>query len=126
MCRHLACLGPPETLRSLIIDPPHGLYRQAWAASLPAVSLLGLEARVDSALLWALVRHRLQAGQGPGGALAGTAGALRAAGVTGRFNFPLTDGRVIAARTPRTEGSRSVDLHRPPAAAWLPRGIAAR
>jgi gamma-glutamyl hercynylcysteine S-oxide hydrolase len=195
MCRHLAYLGPPATLRSVIIDPPYGLYRQAWAprlqrhgtvnadgfgvgwyapgdpeparyrrtgpiwadesfadvarvisagallaavrsatagtdlgpgaaapfasgrwlfshngktdgwpesvtglaASLPAASLLKLEARVDSALLWALVLHRLQAGQGPAEALAGTVGALHAAGVTGRFNFLLTDGRVIAA-----------------------------
>ena len=169
MCRHLAYLGPPATLRTLLIDPPHGLYRQAWAprrqrhgtvnadgfgvgwyapddpvparyrrpvpiwgdesfadiarvtragavlaavrcategtdlgtaavapfasgpwlfshngtlegwpdsvaglaATLPASALLGLEARVDSALLWALVRHRLElgvdAGAGPGG-----------------------------------------------------------
>ncbi len=31
MCRHLAYLGPPASLRSLLIDPPHGLYRQSWA-----------------------------------------------------------------------------------------------
>jgi glutamine amidotransferase len=31
MCRHLAYLGPPVTLREAIIDPPLGLYRQAWA-----------------------------------------------------------------------------------------------
>jgi glutamine amidotransferase len=31
MCRHLAYLGPPATLRSLVIDPPFGLYRQSWA-----------------------------------------------------------------------------------------------
>ena len=31
MCRHLAYLGPPASLRSVLIDPPHGLYRQAWA-----------------------------------------------------------------------------------------------
>jgi glutamine amidotransferase len=31
MCRHLAYLGPPATLRSVLIDPPFGLYRQAWA-----------------------------------------------------------------------------------------------
>ena len=31
MCRHLAYLGPPATLRSVLIDPPHGLYTQAWA-----------------------------------------------------------------------------------------------
>ena len=195
MCRHLAYLGPPATLRSLIIEPPHGLYRQAWAprrqrygtvnadgfgvgwyaagdaeparyrragpiwadesfadvarvtrsgalvaavrcatagtapgpasvapfasgrwlfshngkidgwpesaaglaATLPAAVLLGLEARVDSALLWALVRHRLRLGLAPAEALAVTVGAVRVAGVTGRFNFLLTDGRVIAA-----------------------------
>jgi glutamine amidotransferase len=195
MCRHLAYLGPQATLRSVIIDPPHGLYRQAWAprrqrhgtvnadgfgvgwyapgdpdparyrraepiwgdesfadvarvtrsgallaavrcatagtapgpasvapfasggwlfshngridgwpesaaglaATLPAAALLALEARVDSALLWALVLHRLRVGRAPAEALADTVGALRAAGVTGRFNFVLTDGRVIAA-----------------------------
>jgi glutamine amidotransferase len=31
MCRHLAYLGEPVTLRSLLIDPPHGLAVQAWA-----------------------------------------------------------------------------------------------
>jgi gamma-glutamyl hercynylcysteine S-oxide hydrolase len=34
MCRHLAYAGPPVSLRSLLIDPPHGLYRQAWAPRL--------------------------------------------------------------------------------------------
>ncbi len=195
MCRHLAYLGPPVTLRSVIVDPPHGLYRQAWAsryqgcgainadgfgvgwypdgeaeparyrqpmpiwadesfpdvarltsagallaavrnatpgtsggaaavapfrhgrwlfshngavdgwpastaglaAALPAVSLLELEARVDSALMWALILHRLRQGLRPAQALAGTAEALQAAGVTGRLNFLLTDGREIAA-----------------------------
>jgi gamma-glutamyl hercynylcysteine S-oxide hydrolase len=197
MCRHLAYLGPDVTLRSLIIDPPYGLYKQAWAprfqkrgainadgfgvgwypgddqtpvryrqatpiwtdesfyeisavtragavlgairnatprtshgaaaaapfkhgqwlfshngavngwpgstaalaATLPAISLLELEARVDSALLWALVLHRLRRGAAPAEALASTAEALCAAGVTGRFNFLLTDGRTIAATT---------------------------
>jgi glutamine amidotransferase len=197
MCRHLAYLGPAATLRSVIIDPPHGLYTQAWAprrqgpgainadgfgvgwypagdadpvryrqavpiwtdesfaevagvtragavlaairnatprtshgpaaaapfrhgrwlfshngavngwpestaalaATLPAASLLELEARVDSALLWALVLHRLRQGLSPTEALVRTAEALCSAGVTGRFNFLLTDGRVIAATT---------------------------
>ncbi len=31
MCRHLAYLGPPITLRSLILDPPHNLIEQAMA-----------------------------------------------------------------------------------------------
>jgi gamma-glutamyl hercynylcysteine S-oxide hydrolase len=34
MCRHLAYVGPPVSLRSLLIDPPHGLYRQAFAPRL--------------------------------------------------------------------------------------------
>ena len=195
MCRHLAYLGPPATLRSVLIEPPHGLYTQAWAprqqrygtmnadgfgvgwyapgdpdparyrrtgpiwgdesfadvarvtragailgavrsatggtdpglaavapfaggswlfshngviagwpdsaaalaATLDAALLLELAARVDSALLWALVLDRLCRGLEPAEALADTIGALEAAGVTGRFNFLLTDGQVIAA-----------------------------
>lgn len=31
MCRHFAYLGPPTTLASLVLDPPHSLYRQSWA-----------------------------------------------------------------------------------------------
>jgi glutamine amidotransferase len=34
MCRHLAYLGPSVPLRSLLTDPPHSLYRQAWAPRL--------------------------------------------------------------------------------------------
>ncbi|HEX9682744.1 MAG TPA: ergothioneine biosynthesis protein EgtC [Acidimicrobiales bacterium] len=31
MCRHLAYLGPPTTLASVVLDPPHSLERQAFA-----------------------------------------------------------------------------------------------
>ena len=31
MCRHLAYLGPPVSLRSVLTDPAHSLYKQAWA-----------------------------------------------------------------------------------------------
>jgi glutamine amidotransferase len=191
----MAYLGPPVSLRSVLVDPPHGLYRQSWAprrqrfgtvnadgfgvgwyvpgdprparyrravpiwgdesfadlarvcssgallaavrsasagtahgeaavapfaadgwlfshngridgwpssvepvaASLPPAALLALDARVDSALLWALVLHRLRLGLAPADALSEAVGALTAAGVTGRFNFLLTDGEVIAA-----------------------------
>jgi gamma-glutamyl hercynylcysteine S-oxide hydrolase len=31
MCRHLAYLGPPVPLSSLLFDPEHGLAHQAWA-----------------------------------------------------------------------------------------------
>src|SRR5580704_16383513 len=207
MCRHLAYLGMRATLRTLLIDPPHGLYRQAWAprfqrqgainadgfgvgwypadapdpvryrqavpiwtdesfddiatvtragavlaavrnatprtshgpaaaapfkhgrwlfshngavegwpestvalaATLPIVALLELEARVDSALMWALVLHRLRQGLAPAEALADTAGALRTEGVTGRFNFLLTDGRVIAATVASEPGDDQAD-----------------
>jgi glutamine amidotransferase len=31
MCRHLAYLGVPRTLESLVTAPPHSLYEQSWA-----------------------------------------------------------------------------------------------
>jgi gamma-glutamyl hercynylcysteine S-oxide hydrolase len=195
MCRHLAYLGPSVSLRTVLIDPPHGLYRQSWAprrqrfgtvnadgfgvgwyadgdpvparyrrevpiwaddsfadvarvtrtgallaavrsasettdhgasaaapfaaggwlfshngrldgwpgswaglaATLPAAELLDLEARVDSALLWALVRHRLRAGMNAEAAVLDTLAAIEDAGLTGRFNMLLTDGQSITA-----------------------------
>ncbi|MDP1820167.1 MAG: ergothioneine biosynthesis protein EgtC [Acidimicrobiales bacterium] len=30
MCRHLAYLGPPRSLSSLLYEPPHSLERQSW------------------------------------------------------------------------------------------------
>src|SRR5581483_3819637 len=68
------------------------------AAGVPPGLLLELESRTDSALLWALVRHRLAAGDPPAPALAGTV--LRAAGAAaGRYNLLLTDGDQILATT---------------------------
>ncbi|MFE4515964.1 ergothioneine biosynthesis protein EgtC [Kitasatospora sp. NPDC056783] len=68
------------------------------AALLPPAELLELEARTDSALLWALTLHRLRAGAGPGEALAATVADV-AAHTTGRLNLLLTDGTAIAATT---------------------------
>lgn len=31
MCRHLAYLGPPVTLASLVLEPSHSLYEQSWS-----------------------------------------------------------------------------------------------
>lgn len=31
MCRHLAYIGTPAALGTVLIDPPFGLYRQSWA-----------------------------------------------------------------------------------------------
>ena len=69
----------------------------ALAATLPPVDLLALEARCDAALIWALVASRLRAGDPPEDALASVIGSLDGHGVTGRFNFLLADGEVIAA-----------------------------
>jgi gamma-glutamyl hercynylcysteine S-oxide hydrolase len=67
------------------------------AATLPPAELLALPARTDSALAWALVLHRLRGGEEMPGALARTVADLDAHGVTGRFNFLLTDGVSVAA-----------------------------
>ncbi|NES27396.1 ergothioneine biosynthesis protein EgtC [Micromonospora terminaliae] len=195
MCRHLAYLGPPVSLRSLLFDPPYGLLRQSWAprdmrgggtinadgfgvgwypgdgdpvryrraqpmwsdttlpelagvtlagavlaavrsatvgmplhetaaapfaegrwlfshngvvrgwpdslvplaAGLPVRDLVTLEVPTDSALLWALVRHRLRAGAAPGDALAETVAAVSAAAPGSRLNLLLTDGATVVA-----------------------------
>ena len=31
MCRHVAYVGPAEPLGRILVEPPHGLYRQSWA-----------------------------------------------------------------------------------------------
>src|SRR5262249_1694244 len=62
------------------------------AESLPATDLLGLQARCDTALIWALVRRRLRAGEEPAAALAGTVTEIESVGGAGRFNLLLTDG----------------------------------
>ncbi len=195
MCRHLAYLGSAAAVRDLVIEPPHGLYHQAWAPrrqrygtvnadgfgvgwyapgdplparyrrslpiwadpsfadlarvtrttallgavrcatagtepgesaaapyaagpwlfshngaitgwpdiavaladTLPAADLLALQARCDSALLWAVVLQRLRAGASLAAALEGTLALVDAERVAGRFNFLLTDGHAIAA-----------------------------
>ncbi|MFV2112621.1 ergothioneine biosynthesis protein EgtC [Micromonospora sp. LOL_025] len=195
MCRHLAYLGPPVTLRELLFDPPYSLVRQSWAprdmrgggtinadgfgvgwypgdgepvryrrsqpiwsdptiaqlaqvtsagavlaavrsatvgmavldgaaapfaegrwlfshngvvrgwpdsmvplaATLPVRDLLTLDAATDSALLWALVRHRLRAGVKPARAIAETVTAAAGAAPGSRLNLLLTDGRTVVA-----------------------------
>ncbi|MEH6378006.1 class II glutamine amidotransferase, partial [Streptomyces sp. KLMMK] len=53
--------------------------------------------RCDSALVWALVEHRLRGGDAPGGALADTVAELAEAAPGSRLNLLLTDGTSIAA-----------------------------
>ena len=195
MCRHLAFLGPDRTLGSLLVEPPHSLFRQSWAPrrqqhgtvnadgfgvgwyaagdpvparyrrtgpiwgdqsfadlarvvrtgallaavrdatvagadgeaaaapfaagpwlfshngavlgwprslaplvrSLPAVELLSMEARCDSALVWALLLHRLHEGDFEGQALADTVVEVAEAAPGSRLNLLLTNGDSITA-----------------------------
>ncbi|GAA4134762.1 MULTISPECIES: ergothioneine biosynthesis protein EgtC [Streptomyces] len=195
MCRHLAYVGPAESLGALLVEPSHGLYRQSWAprrqrhgtvnadgfgvgwyaegdpvparyrragpvwadlsftdlarvvrteallaavrdatlsgadaeaaaapfasgawlfshngavpgwpgslaplaATLPAEDLLSLEARNDSAFVWALVLARLRAGDAMGQALADTVAEVAATAPQARLNLLLTDGATVAA-----------------------------
>ncbi|MFZ4142140.1 ergothioneine biosynthesis protein EgtC [Streptomyces griseoincarnatus] len=195
MCRHLAYVGPAESLGALLVGPSHGLYLQSWAprrqrhgtvnadgfgvgwyaegdpvparyrragpvwadlsftdlarvvrteallaavrdatlsgadaeaaaapfasgawlfshngavpgwpgslaplaATLPAEDLLSLEARNDSAFVWALVLARLRAGDAMGQALADTVAEVAATAPQVRLNLLLTDGATVAA-----------------------------
>jgi gamma-glutamyl hercynylcysteine S-oxide hydrolase len=68
----------------------------AVAATLPADLLLGLEASTDSALLWALVSSRLEAGVTLGDALTQVV-ALVESQCEARLNLLVTDGVQVAA-----------------------------
>jgi glutamine amidotransferase len=67
------------------------------AAALPVVDLLTLDAPTDAALLWALVRHRLRAGDDPADALVRVIGEVAAVAPESRLNLLLTDGKGIWA-----------------------------
>ncbi|GGN39548.1 ergothioneine biosynthesis protein EgtC [Streptomyces fuscichromogenes] len=64
---------------------------------LPPADLLSMEARTDSAFVWALVLHRLRSGAAPGPALAETVQQVAEAAPGARLNLLLTDGATIAA-----------------------------
>lgn len=66
------------------------------ARSLPPDELLSLAARNDSALVWALVLHRLREGDGLGQALGETVADVASASPASRLNLLLTDGETIA------------------------------
>ncbi|WP_405877787.1 ergothioneine biosynthesis protein EgtC [Streptomyces sp. NBC_01136] len=65
--------------------------------SLPPVELLSLEARCDSALVWALLLHRLRAGDDESRALADTVLEVAEAAPGSRLNLLLTNGDTITA-----------------------------
>ncbi|WNE94452.1 ergothioneine biosynthesis protein EgtC [Streptomyces luomodiensis] len=79
----------------VIRDWPHTVADLA--ASLPPADLLALEARCDSAFVWALVLHRLRLGHEPPEALAEAVDQLAGASPGSRLNLLLMDGETIAA-----------------------------
>jgi glutamine amidotransferase len=79
-----AVLGWPDSLAPLV-------------PGLPASELLSLEARCDSAFVWALVLHRLRAGDEEGQALADTVLEVAEAAPGSRLNLLLTNGETITA-----------------------------
>lgn len=65
------------------------------AATLPPADLLALAARCDSALIWALVRHRVADGDDVPQAVADTVREVAEAAPGSRLNLLLTDGTTI-------------------------------
>lgn len=69
------------------------------AGGLPVADLLTLDAPVDSAALWLLVRHRLRRGELPEQVLAGVCREVAAAAPGSRLNLLLHDGEQVVATT---------------------------
>lgn len=67
------------------------------AEKLPIGELLRIEAPTDSALLWALLRHRLRGGADPLAAVADLVTAVARAAPGSRLNLLLTDGHQLVA-----------------------------
>lgn len=67
------------------------------AATLPATDLLTMESSVDAALVWLLVRHRLQAGAHPPRAVRDVVAAVAQAAPGSRLNLLLTNGQQVIA-----------------------------
>ena len=78
-----------------VADWPRSL--EPLARSLAAADLLSMEARNDSAFVWALVLARLRGGDPDGQALADTVLEVAAAAPGSRLNLLLTDGATITA-----------------------------
>jgi dimethylhistidine N-methyltransferase/ergothioneine biosynthesis protein EgtC len=67
------------------------------AERLPVVDLATLDAPTDSALLWAMVRDRLRAGESPADAVRGVTLRVAEAAPGSRLNLLLTDGTTLVA-----------------------------
>jgi len=69
------------------------------AQALPVTDLMLLEAPTDSALLWALLRHRLRKGCDVAESVAAVTAEVGAAAPGSRLNLLATDGETVAATT---------------------------
>lgn len=69
------------------------------ARRLPVTDLLTLDAPTDAALLWALVRSRLTAGESLGHAISTVAAQVLGCAPNSRLNLLITDGVTLAATT---------------------------
>jgi glutamine amidotransferase len=67
------------------------------AERLPVTELLTMDAPTDSALVWALLRHRLRAGEPAADATAAVVAELVRAAPESRLNLLLTDGELVVA-----------------------------
>ncbi|MCO1577466.1 ergothioneine biosynthesis protein EgtC [Crossiella sp. SN42] len=76
---------------------PHSLA--ALAGALPVTDLMTLDAATDSALLWAVLRNRLRAGEPAAAAVADLVRMVAEAAPDSRLNLLLTDGTSIVATT---------------------------
>ena len=92
---------------------PHSMAQLA--GELSAVDAITLEAPTDSALLWALVRHRLRAGKDGADALADVVLEVAAAAPGSRLNLLLTDGVTVWA----TAWGHALSVWTPPGRAYV-------
>jgi gamma-glutamyl hercynylcysteine S-oxide hydrolase len=69
------------------------------AGTLPVESLLTMDAPTDTALLWALLRHRLALDDKPADAVAALVAAVERAAPGSRLNLLLTNGHTIVGTT---------------------------
>lgn len=107
-----ATVGMPvvETAAAPFTDGPwlfsHNGVVRGWpdslvplAGAVPVRDLLTLDAPTDAAVLWALIRYRLRAGEPPARAVAATVREVSRAAPGSRLNLLLTDGRTVVATT---------------------------
>ncbi|TWP51889.1 ergothioneine biosynthesis protein EgtC [Lentzea tibetensis] len=69
------------------------------AKTLPVTDLLTMDAPTDAALLWAVLRHRLDAGEQPAEAVVRLVNEIADASPHSRLNLLLTDGTVLVGTT---------------------------